>query len=259
MRLPSMLALLGAAALASAARLTVSIPPSPPVLPNPAALPPSTHATLIGAPGNKHSAIIRRDNTIVFENLPEDSYLLAVHTRDHFFPPYRVDIGHAESNPGQEIVQVWQTFRGNEWSNKGPLLAQGDSNLRVDVRPAATKEYYQQRGGFNLIGFLKSPMILMGLFSVVMIFGMPYLMENSKSPIVQDTVAKNLGNSNADYKQWTPRPRQSSRTCRRTARSQAQTVQQTRYRTSTLLASCLGSPTAEFQLEVDRRDEATLC
>lgn len=32
----------------------------------------------------------------------------------------------------------------------------------------------------NILGFVKSPMILMGLVSVAMIFGMPYLMENSK-------------------------------------------------------------------------------
>lgn len=32
----------------------------------------------------------------------------------------------------------------------------------------------------NLIAFFTSPMILMGLFSVLLIFGMPYVMDNSE-------------------------------------------------------------------------------
>lgn len=48
------------------------------------------------------------------------------------------------------------------------------------MRAGAEKQYYQERGGFSILSFLKSPMILMGLASVVLIFGMPYLMDNSK-------------------------------------------------------------------------------
>lgn len=180
MHLPSLFSFLGAAAIASAAKLTINIPPSPPVLPNPATLPPSTHAVLIGAPGIKFSAPLRRDNTFVFESLPESSYLLSIHSRDHYFLPYRVDVGHTEGEAAQEIVHVWQTFRGNEWSNKGPHFGSGQGELKIDARPAAPKEFYQARGGFSVMSIFKNPMILMGLVSVVMIFGMPKLMENSK-------------------------------------------------------------------------------
>lgn len=51
----------------------------------------------------------------------------------------------------------------------------------IEARPLGTKSYYQDRGGFDALSFLKSPMILMALFSMGLIFGMPYLMENSKS------------------------------------------------------------------------------
>lgn len=231
MHLSPMLSLLGAAVFTSAAKLTVAIPPSPPILPNPAALPASTHATLVGAPGNKLSAPLRRDNTFIFDALSEDSYLLSIHSRDHFFPPYRVDVGHTENNTAQEIVHVWQTFRGNDWSNKGPLLGSAQDELRIDVRPAATKDYYQQRGGFNLLGFLKSPMILMGLFSVVMIFGMPYLMDNSEALIARALLLDVIESMHADFVQWTRRRRQSSRRCRRVARSLGRVARQTRYRT----------------------------
>ena len=213
MRIPSILSLLGAAALASAAKLTINVPPSPPALPNPATLPSSTHAVLIGAPGIKFSAPLRRDNTFVFESIPESSYLLTIHARDHFFAPYRVDVGHTEGESAQEIVHVWQTFRGNEWSNKGPSLGSAQGELQVDVRPAALKDFYQARSGFSVMSIFKNPMILMGLVSVVMIFGMPKLMENSMYSGCCTWVACSMEGL-ANFLQWTRRRRRNSKRCR---------------------------------------------
>ena len=51
--------------------------------------------------------------------------------------------------------------------------------LAINVSPTGTKDFYQTRGGFDVVGFLKSPMILMALVSVGMIFGLPYIMDNS--------------------------------------------------------------------------------
>jgi len=246
MHLPSFLSVLGAAALASAAKLTINIPPNSPALPNPAVLPASTHATLIGAPGVKFSAPLRRDNTFVFESLPESSYLLAIHARDHFFPPYRVDVGHTEGEAAQEIVHVWQTFRGNEWSNKGPYLGSAQGELKVDVRPAAQKEFYQTRGGFSVMSIFKNPMILMGLVSVVMIFGMPKLMENSTcfwSCLCGYICCKERF---TDHLQWTRRPRRKWKRCSRT-RLAAPKALLPRFRTSTWLVSCLESPAVPDQ------------
>lgn len=171
-----LLATAAVAALASGARLTVAIPPSP-LLPAPANLPPSTHATLLGPAGVHHDALLRRDNTVSFPDLPEASYLLTVHSRDYFFPPLRVDVGRSGD---AQTIQAWQTFRGNEWDNKGPSYGAGKDELVIEISPSSQKDFYQPRGGFNILGFLKSPMILMGLVSVAFIFGMPYLMENSE-------------------------------------------------------------------------------
>lgn len=180
MRLFSIAAILLPALAASAARLTVSIPSSQ-LLQDPKSLPASTHAVLLGPSGVKYDVPLRRDNTFVFASLDPGSYLLTAHTRDYFFSPFRVDVEAAEAGTGQEIVQVWQTFRGNEWDNKGPRYAAGSGEVTVEINPSGKKEFYQSRGGFNITGILKSPMILMALVSVAMIFGMPYLMENSKS------------------------------------------------------------------------------
>ncbi|KXT15570.1 hypothetical protein AC579_9952 [Pseudocercospora musae] len=168
--------LLAIATIASAAKLIVSIPPSQ-LLENPNELPASTHAVLLGPPGIRYDAPLRRDSTFVFSHLSDASYLLTLHSRDFFFPPLRVDVT-ANPEENAQNISAWQTFRGNEWSNKGQSFGEGKDELRIDVRPGARKDFYQQRGGFNLLGFLKSPMILMALFSVVMIFGLPYLMDN---------------------------------------------------------------------------------
>ncbi|KAK4505261.1 hypothetical protein PRZ48_003224 [Zasmidium cellare] len=173
---PKSLLLLAGAALSSAARLVVSIPSSQ-LLPNPSTLPSSTHAILLGPPGVRYDAPIRRDNTFVFNDIPDASYLLTLQSRDHFFPPLRVDVTKAPEEAAQTI-SAWQTFRGNEWSNKGPSYGTGKGDLIIAVNPIAQKDFYMVRGGFNLLSFFKNPMILMALGSGVLIFGMPYIMDN---------------------------------------------------------------------------------
>ncbi|KAL9075054.1 MAG: hypothetical protein Q9157_004145 [Trypethelium eluteriae] len=92
------------------------------------------------------------------------------------FPPLRIDITTTE---GEGLgVEAWRTYRGNEWENKGQRLGGGAGDVVVEVRPLGGKEYYQQRSGFSVLSFLKSPMILMALFSLALIVGMPYLMDN---------------------------------------------------------------------------------
>jgi hypothetical protein len=146
--------LLSLFSLSSAAYITVSIPPSP-QLPNPSTLSASTHATLHAA-GAPLSAPLSRANTFSFSHVPAGSYLLVIHCREFFFEPVRVDIG-ATSN-GVEWVNAWQTFRGNEWDNKGEKRAEvlgsvspsGDveeAKAKIDAVVLGGKEYYQQREG----------------------------------------------------------------------------------------------------------------
>lgn len=169
--------------LSSAARLTISIPSGSPALPNAGTLPSSTHAVLTGPPGIRYDAPLRRDNTFIFPDLGDASYLLAVYSRDYFFPPLRVDVQQAGDDSSKQSIHVWQTFRGNEWGNKGPLFGSGTGELTISIAPSTRKDFYLPRGGFNLVGFLKNPMILMALVSVVFIFGVPYMMDNSASTV----------------------------------------------------------------------------
>jgi len=98
-------------AIISALDVQGTFAPSP-LLPDPSTLPPSTSLTLTTA-GIAKRTLIRRDNTFSFSDVPEGSYLLDVQCQTYQFAPLRVDVN------GQGEVVVHQTFRGNEWRNKG--------------------------------------------------------------------------------------------------------------------------------------------
>lgn len=49
-------------------------------------------------------------------------------------------------------VEVWQTFRGNEWGNKGEVVQVQDVNVDgkvygFEVRVGGGKEYFLERSG----------------------------------------------------------------------------------------------------------------
>jgi len=156
-----------------AALVTVSIPST--ALVNPSTLPATTHATLEEF-GVKLNAPLTRANTFAFHNVTQGSYLLSVFSKDFLFENLRIDVADGTEGAEQK-VEAWQTFRGNEWDNKGEAR-NGVLPGQVEVRPIIRKDFYQARSTFSVLSFLKSPMILMALFSMLMIFGMPYLMDN---------------------------------------------------------------------------------
>lgn len=166
--------------IVQAAQLTISIPSSQ-ILENPSALPPSTHANLLGPDGQLRRALLTRSNTLSFPSLPVGAHLLNIHSRDYIFAPLRVDVFPSTTAEGtEEIIEVHQTFRGNEWSNKGQKYGSAKSQLIIAIPPIGKRDFYQKRGGFDLASLFKNPMILIGLASLGLVFGMPYLMDNSE-------------------------------------------------------------------------------
>ena len=134
----SLLSLLGTLSLASSAIITLHLP-SAPSLPNPNALPPSTHATLSTLGQPPYSAPLTTANTFVFRNVTSGSYLADVHCKSFAFAPLRVDV--AEENGA--AVQVWETFRGNAWDNKGEAVR--EDGLGYEVRVLGQKGYFMER------------------------------------------------------------------------------------------------------------------
>lgn len=142
--------LLVAAGAAAATTLTLVIPPSA-ILPNPRTLPPSTHATLTTL-GTAVSAYITPGNTFVFSNVSTGSYLVDVHSIGHAFSPLRVDVvpGVPGNDESKETVtspllkiRAWETYRGNDWDNKGEALGLEGGALRVRV--IGQKAFYMER------------------------------------------------------------------------------------------------------------------
>ncbi|KAL9086654.1 MAG: hypothetical protein Q9159_004063 [Coniocarpon cinnabarinum] len=175
--------------------LRVYLPPVP-AFPsyNPSLLPASTSATIFKHGTTVNTPLTRR-NSFEYPDLEAGSYLLTLTTRDWTYSPMRVDVNvTSDQASGKTLAQtdVWQTFWGNEWGNKGEYRGGGkvevaDEKVQpsvdpqvvlVEGRPISKKEYYMDRSTFSALSFLRSPMILMALFSLVMIVGLPYLMDN---------------------------------------------------------------------------------
>ncbi|KAL1607400.1 hypothetical protein SLS59_002367 [Nothophoma quercina] len=167
------------ASVTSAARFLLQIPITHVV--NPSALSSTTHATLQSS-GPPLDAYLTRSNTFNFNNVSAGSYLATVHCRDYAFEPLRIDVSVEEAVEGsgdkKEVIRAWQTFLGNEWENKGESRGEGGNGLVIEARPVGQKQFYQERAGFSPLSFLKNPMILMAVFSGLLMFGMPKLMEN---------------------------------------------------------------------------------
>lgn len=140
MELPSLLALT-CAILSAASAAQVSLTVSLPAKPNPFLLPPTTHATLSSL-HKRLDAPLTAVNTFSFHNVSADSYLLDVHCATDTFQPLRVDV--AEDG----AVKAWETFRGNEWANKGeevPVKSEGETSRGFSVKALGGKIFFMER------------------------------------------------------------------------------------------------------------------
>ncbi|KAM0666165.1 hypothetical protein ACQRIU_004020 [Beauveria bassiana] len=189
MRLPTTAAaaaaggLLALAHLATCTTVTLHLPSTP----APGTLSPRTHATLTTL-GRRLSAPLSAAHSFVFRNVSAGSYLADVHCPTDGFAPLRVDVvggdgeeEEKEKEKEEEAVQAWETYRGNDWGNKGEalVLKQGsDGTQGFEVRALGRKGYFMERPKFSVMSILMNPMILMGLVSMVIFIGMPKLVEN---------------------------------------------------------------------------------
>ncbi len=158
-----------------------------------------TRATLEAGHGRRYvSAPITAGGKLVFANVTAGSYLGEVHCTTNVFGPLRVDVEEETLGSGGKrlLVTATETYRGNDWANRGEALrrvavtssvdgaekASGAPTFLVGPLILTTKEYYTQRSTFNVLSLLKNPMILMALVGMVMMFGMPYMMDQSAPP-----------------------------------------------------------------------------
>ncbi|OBT86687.1 hypothetical protein VE02_04629 [Pseudogymnoascus sp. 03VT05] len=174
MHLPLPHLLLPLLPLTLALHLRVVLPPTASLL-TPSLLPPSTTASLT-TQGHVYTAPLGESSTFDFRNVSAGSYLLDVVGSTHVFAPLRVDIAEGEGE-----VKAWGTWRGNEWENRGEVVevgVWGREGRVVEVKAVGLKEYLIERTGFSPLSILKNPMILMAGVAMLVMFGMPKLMEN---------------------------------------------------------------------------------
>lgn len=124
-------------------------------LPTASILPSSTTASLTST-GHVLHAHLNTDNVFDFGNVSAGSYLLDVHAHTHVFAPLRVDVHHIAAQSEDPEVEVWGTFRGNEWGNKGEKLEVRRLNEKAKgrqdvwgfaVNAVGKKEYLMERQG----------------------------------------------------------------------------------------------------------------
>jgi O-acetylhomoserine/O-acetylserine sulfhydrylase len=146
----------------SSTTVTLRIPPSH-LLPNPHTLPASTRATFTTL-GKALAAPLSVANTFVFRNVTPGSYLVDVHCATHAFVPLRVDVLRAVdtgdvdaaadvdgNSRGGLRVAAWETYRGNDWGNKGEVIpvtaaaGPGEEGVVLDARAAGEKGYFMER------------------------------------------------------------------------------------------------------------------
>ncbi|KAJ6780671.1 hypothetical protein PWT90_01331 [Aphanocladium album] len=181
MHLPSAGGLLALAhTIAAAAAATTTVTLYLPGTPAPLTLSARTHATLTSL-GARLSAPLSDVHTFVFRNVTAGSYLVDVHSPTDGFAPLRVDVSEEAEDGVVAKVEAWETFRGNDWDNKGEALALrkgSDGSSGFEVRALGRKTYFMERPKFSLLSILMNPMILMGLVSMVIFVGLPKLVEN---------------------------------------------------------------------------------
>jgi ER membrane protein complex subunit 7 len=154
---PSILAFLPlalGAATTTTTTVTFIIPPTNPI-PNPYNLPSSTRATLSTLHAI-YSAPLSISNTFVFRNVTSGSYLVDVHCATHAFAPLRLDVtarvsgeegGGTEDTGSKLAAWAWETYRGNEWDNKGEAipLNEYEEFSAFSVKVLGQKTYFMER------------------------------------------------------------------------------------------------------------------
>ncbi|KAI4230200.1 MAG: hypothetical protein LQ349_006285 [Xanthoria aureola] len=155
-----------------ATTLTLTLPSTLPPLS------PSTRAQL--TTHNHHlTAPLTQSRTFRFTNLTSPgTYNLDIYSRDYDFEGSVVVVKSSTGANNANDVEVYRRSLKNGGRGARMVEAGDKGNKRVEMRVRGIKAYYEERQGFELLGLLKSPMILMALVGLAMVFGMPYLLEN---------------------------------------------------------------------------------
>ncbi|KAJ1921593.1 hypothetical protein H4219_000631 [Mycoemilia scoparia] len=120
--------------------------------------------------GGEYVGYIRTDGSFAIHNVPAGESLLEVVSPNFEFPKIRLDI---TSKDGKAIVAPRFTQQGHEWTPNVPTV-----DYPLVLSALGKYEFIIPREGFNVIGMLMNPYMMMVGFSLIMIFVLPKLQAN---------------------------------------------------------------------------------
>lgn len=145
---------------------------------------PATAPVFLTLNGGQHLTQVRADGSFVFPDVAPGAHLLEVSCTELTFRPVRVDISVRHSG------KIKARYADG---SRAPLA------YPLVLAPERRTQYYEIREPFNLMAMLSSPMVLMALFTVAMLFVMPKMMDGM-DPEQLKQFQKAQGNPAAMYR-----------------------------------------------------------
>lgn len=122
----------------------------------------------------QHTAIVRGDGSFSVPRLGGRSYIVDVHMADWTFPQVRLEL----------------TRKNGKVTAKASLVNSARTKLSTSpqllLRPSMPAQYFQQRESVNIWAYLKSPMVIMMLITLVMVVVMPRMMSSMDPAELQE-------------------------------------------------------------------------
>jgi hypothetical protein len=119
-----------------------------------------------------HIAYLRKDGSFAFSNVTQGVYTLTIESISFAFDSsFRIDV---EEQDEAVKIDIHKVFWGHDFVNDlGPSQPHP-----LALKPIQRVQYIIERPQFSILSMLKSPMMLMSLGSLVVVFVMPKLMAN---------------------------------------------------------------------------------
>ncbi|KAK0246062.1 hypothetical protein EDD85DRAFT_944440 [Armillaria nabsnona] len=124
----------------------------------------------------RRSGGVVQDGSFTIHDVPAGTYVLSVLTHDFVFDQLRID-----------VLQD-ATVEARPYPPATPLNPPVPNLLPypLTLTPRTKHNYFVPPDSFNMLGMLKSPMVLMMVFTGVMVLAMPYLMKNMDPEALED-------------------------------------------------------------------------
>ncbi|KAK0465396.1 uncharacterized protein EV420DRAFT_1475533 [Desarmillaria tabescens] len=124
----------------------------------------------------RRSGGVVRDGSFTIHDVPTGTYILSVLTHDFVFDQLRIDVLQ------DATVEARPYPPGTSLNPPVPNRL----SYPLTLTPRTKHKYFVPPDSFNMLGMLKSPMVLMMVFTGVMVLAMPYLMKNMDPESLED-------------------------------------------------------------------------